>query len=126
MPFVALGYRFSDRWGIEGISSVLHTDFKTPNAKQINGNLFAINGIYYFPSSRLMEPYILAGPGVTRLDPNGSEAYSKGNVNVGVGAQIFIDKLIAFRLEARDIYTLTGGKNDVLLSAGVSFFLNWC
>jgi hypothetical protein len=36
---------------------------------------------------------------------------------------IFANDVIALRLEARDFYTITGGKNDFMVAGGVSFFI---
>jgi OmpA-OmpF porin, OOP family len=126
MPLIALGYHLTSQWEIEGLFSVFNTRSKTAHSKQINGNLFAIDGVYHFASYRWIKPYVLAGPGVARLNPNRYEAHSEGYVNGGIGMQVFVDPSVAFRFEVRDLYTLTGGKNDVLLDAGVRFLLDLC
>ena len=123
IPYGALAYNFSERFGIEGLAGF----FTTTSHKSINlnrsvrGKLFVFDGIYrFFPSDHL-EPFLLLGVGVLGLNPNGTDAHDEGNVNAGIGVQYFIDRSIAFRFEARDFYTLVGGKNDAFLDAGISF-----
>jgi hypothetical protein len=93
----------------------------------------SLNGGYEFFASKrniqntgvpyqCIEPFLLAGVGATGLNPNGNSANYEGNINAGAGAQWFINDIIAFRAEARDFYTIIGGKNDVFLGAGISFY----
>lgn len=128
IPFVAAGYNFTNQWGIEGYLGIFNTTFKKSviDRRQVKGTLFAVDGVYHFSPYQFIEPFILAGVGITGLNPNGTDAYNQGNVNVGLGTNIFINKVVAFRLEARDFYATVSRKNDVLLNGGVSFFLDLC
>jgi OOP family OmpA-OmpF porin len=123
-----VAYDLTDHWGIEGLLGKLHTNFKGSinDDRHVNGTLFAVNGVYHFNTDRMFEPYVLAGAGITELNPNRFDAHDEGNVNAAVGAQIFVHKSIAFRVEARDLYTFVGGKNDVLLNGGVSILFDLC
>ncbi|RDI42723.1 OmpA family protein [Aquicella lusitana] len=127
-PFAALGYNFTDQWGLEGLFAVFNTDSNRPedNGKQVKGALFALDAIYHFSPYRIMQPFVLAGVGALGLNPNGTDADNQGNINAGVGAQFFANESVAFRIEARDFYTIVGGKNDVFLDAGVTFLLDIC
>lgn len=125
-PFVAVGYNFTNHWGIEGLLGSFRTKFKRreDNRRGISGTQFAFNGIYHFsPLRNNVQPFVLAGVGILGLDPNGTDAHNEGNVNAGLGVQIFFDPVVALRLEARDAYTFIGGKNDLFLGLGVTFLL---
>jgi OOP family OmpA-OmpF porin len=128
IPLGMIGYNFTDHWGIEGLLSFFTTKSRrTDNhAKQVNGALFAIDGLYHFSPYRRFEPYVLAGVGVTGLNPSGNDAHNEGNVNAGAGLAWFATKAVALRVEARDLYTIIGGKNDVLIDAGVMFLMDLC
>src|SRR5579862_6020257 len=107
MPFFALGYDLTDNWGVEGFLGLTSTDSRRPedDGRQIKTTLFTFDGVYHFSPYHKVEPYVLAGVGITGMHPNGrSDANNEGNINAGVGAEIFIAKSIAFRLEARDLY----------------------
>jgi hypothetical protein len=106
--------------------------YGTVNTKQtdeeggdhVHGNLFLIDGIYRFSSYHMFEPYVLAGIGVLGLKPSDTELNQQGNINAGMGTQVFLDRSIALRIEARDLYTTTGsGKNEIMLNAGISILI---
>lgn len=129
MPMVMLGYNFTQHWGAEALLGIFNTDFKSSvnDDRQINGTLFALDAMYHFnPFRSVVEPFVLAGVGATGLNPNRQDGHNEGNINAGLGAQIFFDKSIAFRVEARDFYTWVGGKNDYMFDAGVTFLLDIC
>lgn len=124
-----LGYNFTNQWALEAFYGGFNTDFerKANDDRTVNGSLFLLDVLYRLPvicSLPMVEPFVLAGTGVTGLNPNRYDAHNEGNFNVGLGTQIFANKNIAFRAEARDVYTRIGGKNDVVLDAGVSFLFD--
>lgn len=129
-----VGYDFTEHWGIEGFLAGFQTHFKDDvNADvnsdadtHVNGTVFDFDAVYHFSSLGIVEPYILAGVGLTGLSPNGFDSTNIGNINGAVGANVFVTKSIALRLEARDNYTLVGGKNDVYLNGGVSVLFDFC
>lgn len=129
---IGLGYDFTDRWGIEGLLGSFHTHFRSyvQDDRTIDGTLFAIDGVYhvapFLPHFNFVEPYVLAGVGVLGMNPSGNDAHNQGNINAGVGVEFFIHPSIAFRLEARDFYTIVGAKNDAMLDAGITFFMGGC
>lgn len=129
VPFIAAGYNFTDNWGIETTWGTFKTTFRnqTPTDRQISGTLFLVDGLYHFgPYYRFLQPYAMAGIGITGLSPNHTDSTNEGNINAGAGVQLFANKIVAFRIDARDIYTMVGGKNDIFLDAGVTFLLDFC
>lgn len=122
-----VGYNFTENWGIEGLAGMFTTySRRASNYDQnIRGRLFAVDGVYRVTNiyHDCIEPFILAGVGATSLSESGPDANDEGNINAGVGVHIFANEIVALRLEARDFYTIVGGKNDVLLGGGVSFFI---
>ena len=121
VPFGIIGYNFTDHWGIEGLLGVINsTTYKTNSKQHVHGGLFLVDGLYHFSNYKNIEPFVLAGVGITGLDPNGEDARNEGNINAGAGVLWFANEMIALRLEARDIYTIVGGKNDVMLGGGVT------
>ncbi len=126
--FVAVDYDFTSNWGIEGLYGFLHTNFKKSlhDHRNISGNMLLIDGVYHYPINEIFEPYVVAGFGLTNLNPNRNEAVNEGNLNAGLGLQLFADKRLAFKFEGRDIYVINGAKNDVMISAGVGVLFDLC
>lgn len=124
LPNAALAYDFDSHWAIEGGAGLINTDSKGSKHHHhhgVHGYLYTLDGLYRFKQYRAIEPYISAGIGVLSLKPNGNDAKQQGNINAGIGAQWFFHDSIALRAEARDIYTMVGGKNDFMVNLGISF-----
>jgi len=126
-PMLILGYDFTNRWGFEAMLATFNTRFKgnVQDNRGINGTLFALDGVYHFcPLFKcVVEPFVLAGAGVVGLNPNKNSANNEGNINAGVGVEVFVHRSVALRAEVRDFYTLVGGKNDIYLDAGITVLL---
>lgn len=122
-PLAMLGYNITEHWGIEGLYGNFSTNSNqgVDNGQTVKGTLLLFDGLYHFKTSRALEPFLLAGVGATGLSPNGNDARNQGNINAGVGCLLFANDRAAFRFEARDIYTIVGGKNDVMLDGGATF-----
>lgn len=125
LPNFGIAYDFDKHWAIEGNYGIITTQInrpKVPVTRSVRGGLVTVDGIYHITDYYgPIEPYVLAGIGVISLDPNGVDSKHQGNINAGGGAQIFVTDSIAFRFEARDVYTLSGGKNDYQVTGGLSF-----
>lgn len=126
--FGSLSWDFTQNWGITGFLAGFNTKFKNSqhDDRHVNGTLFLFDGVYHFPVNTVVEPFVTFGVGITGLNPARTDANNEGNLNAGLGAQIFIHKSIAFQVEAKDIYTWVGGKNDVMVNAGVSALFDFC
>jgi hypothetical protein len=123
IPTAALAYNFDENWGIEGGYGTFETTQSTlGGGNSVSGDLYTVDGLYRFNNVfHCLEPYVSAGVGVYHINPNGSNAQNQGNINAGVGTEVFFDKSVALRGEVRDIYTWAGSKNDVTIGFGVSF-----
>jgi outer membrane protein W len=125
LPNVALAYDFTDRWAIEGNVGAVNTNQKPVlGGADVHGFLYTVDGIYRLMPHQSFEPYVIAGVGVLAMKPNGLNSQHQGNLNAGIGTQVFFGDMIALRGEIRDLYTTTGpGKNDYMINFGVSFLM---
>jgi OOP family OmpA-OmpF porin len=120
VPNAALAYNFDERWAAEFNYGAINTNYH--NSVAVHGGLYTLDGLYRFTSRGRFQPYVIGGIGMMGLKPTvNTEAQYQGNMNVGLGTQFFAANSIALRLEARDLYTMSGGKNDVMLNFGISF-----
>lgn len=123
LPTASLGYDFSDHWGSEFSWSNINTYQRGADPQGVHGNLFMADGIYRFNQHRHFQPYLIAGIGVQGFKRVLHNSTQQGNVNGGIGTQYFVEEWCAFRGEVRDIYTTTGGYNDVMANVGLSFLM---
>lgn len=126
VPFVALGYNFTNHWGAQMFYGNFNTDSQNALAgkPRVHGAIFAFDGVYHFASYKTVEPYLLFGVGIMGLSFNNNDANNQGNINAGLGLQYFINNRFSLSVEGRDFYTTVGGKNDILLDAGVSILMD--
>ncbi len=124
VPYLSLGYDFDAHWGIEALAGVFRTHFEKPyyDDKHTNGNLYLVSVAYNLLPFHCMAPYFLAGVGMMGIERNKTDANNQGNVNVGAGVKFWADSVVSLRVEAREIYTIVGGKSDVFVNGGVTFY----
>ncbi len=123
IPTIELGYEFDEKWAIQAGASVVNTDVDGggPNSGA-HGFYYLLDGVYHIGNYGHFVPYAQGGVGITSLKVhNTNDPTDQTNVNIGLGSQFFIDKSIALAADIRDVYTLSGGKNDVMLTAGITF-----
>lgn len=125
LPNVALAYDLSDRWAIEGGVGAVNTNQKRVlGGLGVHGFLYTVDGLYRLRPYQQFAPYLIAGVGLLAMRPNGLSSEHQGNINAGVGTQVFFGDSVALRGEIRDLYTTTGaGKNDYMINFGVSFII---
>ncbi len=123
LPTAAIAYNLTENWAIEGAYGTFETSQNASiGGGSVSGDLYTIDGLYRFGNFySYVEPFVEAGVGVYHINPNGSNAQNQGNINAGIGTQVFFDRSVALRGEVRDVYTWAGSKNDVILGFGVSF-----
>jgi len=121
-PLIRLGYDFNDRWAAQlGLTVINTTKSNQSGDNSVHGFIYAIDGVYRMMPHGRLEPYAFAGLGVIGLKPSGIDPINQAHAEVGIGAQYFIADSIALGADAKDLYTFSGGKNDVQLSANISF-----
>lgn len=121
MPNAALAYNVDERWAAEIGMGLINTNQKHFNEAGVHGFLYTLDALYRFHPHERFEPYASMGIGTIGMSPNGNTSEWLGNINAGLGTQWFMDKSVAFKGELRDLYTISGGFNDVMLNVGVSF-----
>lgn len=123
-PNLAIGYNFTDCLAWEGSIAAIFTNSRLSTINHVQGYSYAFDGIYRFLPYRCVEPYVIGGIGNVALKPAvDMQNVNQPNIHAGLGAQIFSCQLVALRCEVRDLYTFSGGKNDVVVNLGASFVL---
>lgn len=119
--YAAINYNFDEKWAMSLAANLVNADSHNPNNRYVHGFLYLWDQLYRFPTYHKVDTYAMGGFNIFSLKPVTNQAVNQGGMNVGVGAQFFKSSGIALVVEARDVYTFSGGKNDVLLNGGVNF-----
>ena len=126
MANLSAGLVISDQFSLEAFYGQAATN-ETPSSldESTRFYIYSGEGVYHFNPSAdaIIHPYMLAGLSVTNQNDNNA---SSGNttllgVNAGVGLEYFVNSNISLFTDVRDIYTLSGGKDDWMLNAGIKF-----
>ena len=123
LPAISIGYDFEDKWGASFGINVINTMQKPSiGGASVHGFIYTLDAIYRFDKLKQFNPYVMFGPQVTSIKPaTGSDPVTQGGASFGVGATHYFSSSIGLSFEVRDSYTFSGGKNDVLVNAGVVF-----
>ena len=119
--YAALAYNFDEKWATEFAVNLINATSHNPNNQFSHGFIYILDEMYRLPTTHKIDPYVLGGFNIFSLKPVTNQAVNQGGMNLGFGAQFFKSKHVAVSAEARDIYTFSGGKNDVLLNLGLNF-----
>ena len=117
----ALVYNFTDKWAMQLAADLINANSGAPSKHHVHGFAYIWDAMYRTCSFRKVDPYVMGGFNVISLKPISSQQVNQGGMNLGVGAQLFKSRFIAVSVEARYLYTFTGGKNDILLNGGINF-----
>lgn len=122
-PQLTIGYDVSDRWGLAAGVTVINTTQKSAiGGENVHGFLYTLDALYHFDQWKAFSPWVFAGPMITSLKPpTGSDPINQAGASIGAGVGYFFSDSVALSVDARDLYTFSGGKNDLLLTAGVVF-----
>lgn len=128
---VTAGYNITSNWGAE-----VTFGYARPNVGAAQADLMTLSAsaVYHLNRVGKWEPYLFAGAGVVRVNPNtnktGLSTQTRFALNAGAGVQYFVTPEVALRGEVRDIFTPADGtnagayfssSNNLLTSFGVSY-----
>lgn len=89
--------------------------------------MYSASIIYHMQnaSSDIYHPYVIMGMAIT----NQKDDESIGNTTLlgttaGIGAEYFVNPSISIFTDVRNVYTFSGGKNDVIVNAGLKFLFD--
>jgi len=125
IPAISASYRLSNDWRAQLLWGHLSSQYSAwGNNRNISGWVAMLDGIYSLPSFKWMNPYALGGLGMLNIRPRmNSDPSVEMSVNVGVGLEHQFSQYIGAYVDVRDLYTPSGGKNDLMGVLGVDILL---
>ncbi len=98
-----LGFNWTSRFALEGAFDYLRTESKVAPV-DVEGYLYRIEGLWHLMPEARVVPYLAAGFGVIKLDPDsGGAADEDFLVDYGVGAKWALNRTIGLRADVRHI-----------------------
>lgn len=119
--YAAFTYNFDEKWAMAVAAHLVNAHSHDHANQHLHGFLYLWDQLYRVPTAHRVDPYLLAGFHVFSLKPSPQHSVNQGGANLGLGVEFFKNSGIALSAEAREVYTFSGGKNDILLNAGINF-----
>ncbi|MGM0453789.1 MAG: outer membrane beta-barrel domain-containing protein [Thermodesulfobacteriota bacterium] len=117
---LGLGYNFSKNFAMEAAAN--YADTETENtAAGVDTFLYRLDGLYHFMPDNRLVPYIAAGAGAFKADPDTGDDVTEFSANFGGGLKYFLHNDIALRADVRDVMTFP--ENHLLYTAGLTFYI---
>ena len=118
---LGLGYTMDDRWAGELTFNYIDSEFESGGGS-VDGYLLRLDGLYHFTPDKPLVPYLAAGIGGIRLDPNVGSSDSSFLINAGGGLKYFLTDSIALRGDARYVLTFDETQSNLVYTLGVDIF----
>lgn len=117
---LGLGYAFDNHWASELTFNVIDSAFESGGG-DVGGYLLRLDGLYHFTPEKRLVPYLAAGIGGLRLDPDVGSSDSSFLVNAGGGLKYFLTDSIALRGDARYLLTFDDTHNNLIYTLSLDF-----
>ena len=117
---LGLGYTLDRRWAGELTFNFVDSEFETGGGN-VDGHLLRLDGLYHFTPENRLVPYIAAGIGGIRLDPDIGSSDSDFLINAGGGVKVFLTDSIALRGDARYVLTFDETHHNLIYTLSVDF-----
>lgn len=99
---LAVGYNFTQRWGIEGVASYIDTETTADSADHVDIYSVSLDLLYHFRPTRALVPYAAAGIGGISFHPGGDSDQDL-LANYGFGLKYFLTENFGLRADVRHI-----------------------
>ncbi len=117
---LGLGYDLSRRWGAELTGSYIDTRSDAGRGDAEVSSLRA-DALYYFRPGERLVPYLSAGFGAIRLDPDAGSSSTDPLVDLGAGIKYFLSPRVALRGEVRNLDSFNETEVNWSAAAGLTF-----
>ena len=117
---LGLGYFLDRRWAGELTFNFIDSEIESGGGN-VDGYLLRLDGLYHFTPENRLVPYLAAGIGGIRLDPDIGGSDSDFLVNAGGGLKYFLTDSIALRGDARYVLTFDETHHNLIYTLSVDF-----
>lgn len=121
MLSLGLGYNITERAALEAIYT--HTFAKGDAAADPDAKVRTVrlDALYHFMPEETMVPYLAVGLGEINTNPDVGSSREHFLANAGAGLKIFLNELIAWRLDVRYLLDFPKPDNNLQFSSGLLF-----
>ncbi len=115
-----LGYMFTDKLGVEGVFQYIPGQSENAGG-DTHGYIYKLDGLYHFPITKTIVPYVAAGLGGITINPDRGESHSHFLVNYGGGLKYYLTDDLALRADVRHIVSFNDTYNNMSYTFGIVY-----
>lgn len=115
-----LGLPMSDRWTVEGGFAWIQTEIEGRNI-DVDGHRFSLDGLFHFRPQERFKPFLLAGVGAMRMDPEAGSIETDVMANYGAGIKYAIMPNLDLRAELRHVMPFDEFFNNLVAQVGLTW-----
>lgn len=119
----AVGYNGTENLELELGFSFIDTGTRHGDSEDVDTYYYHVDGVYHLNRHGNLQPYIDLSLGGMTFNHERSGSTSAVAFSHGFGMEYFITDNFALRMDERHIITFNGGFNDLLFTAGITYFI---
>lgn len=117
---LGVGYDYGRRWGAELVAGFTPTEAEDADV-DVNQLRLQLDGLYHMLPEASLQPYLVAGAGVSQFNPNRGKEDSDLQLNAGLGLRYLLGNGWLVRADVRDYYAPEDGEHDPAVMLGVGY-----
>jgi OOP family OmpA-OmpF porin len=117
---LGLGYLLDPHWAAELTFNYIDAEFESSDG-DVDGYLLRLDGLYHFMPENRLVPYLAAGIGGIRLEPDSGSSDDSFLINAGGGLKYFLTESIALRGDARYVNTFDDSYSNLIYTLSLDF-----
>lgn len=122
---LGLGYKITERWAVEAVGLQVDSEVN-PGSRTVDGLQGRLEGLYHFKSMQRITPYLAAGAGIMRLQPDpvddpGGQEDSDPLFAYGGGIEFRLSNTLSLRTDLRHVFTFHRAYHNFLPTVGLIY-----
>jgi len=118
---IGLGYNFTENFAVESTFNWIDTK-STVGRGDVDGYLYKVDGLFNYPVTPELVPYLAVGAGGITLDPEHGGSDSSFLVNYGGGIRYFLTDDLAIRGDVRHVISFSDVESNLMYTFGLTYF----
>ena len=111
---------FTDKLGVEGVFQYIPGQSENGGG-DTHGYIYKLDGLYHFPITKTIVPYVAAGLGGITINPDRGASNSHFLVNYGAGLKYSLTDDLALRAAVRHIISFNDNFNNMSYTFGIVY-----
>lgn len=113
-----IGHHIDEQWAVEMAYSTLNSESSNTNM-DVDGSMLRLDALYHINQNDALTPYLAAGLGRIKLEPDGGSSNTESLINVGGGIKYAFNEALSARADLR--FIRADDENNTALMVGINY-----